>query len=365
MAQISNLNVQVNQNQIGQNQVTPGGVTPVSSEGPHPSIRSGTLVEGQVLSRNDDGSYTVRVTAQGQQGSRTLTARATLDLIPGENFRAVWDASGTDKVPVLRLAKGELSFLSRLPLADRELATALLSRGMPLSDEVLLSIRETWRRMGGKETQLNSLLELWARNLPMTRENVELLSWYMSLNGEAAGAMWERIRKEVRERSRKGENPVEILRGLKEGKGEGTAEISKFLRGHSLLLSAPREDVNPALLCAPLWPLSDETGGGVARVFVGRVHEEGEKRYWQVGFSMEGTRLGEIGGDVESDGRSYNLSLFAEHNATCELLKHKRHLIRRELEDIPLALQSINVSRILEGGLRRQILADRGLDITV
>jgi hypothetical protein len=370
MAQISNLNVQVNQNQVSQNQVSSGAVQGASRGDLRPAlpgIRSGTLVEGQVLSRNADGNYTVRINPQGGQPAQTLLARATVDLIVGEHFRAVWDSSGGDKIPVLRLSESELSFLSKLPLADRELANALLSHGMPLSDEVLLSVREAWRRMGSNPEQLGSLLELWARNLPMTPANVQVLSWYMGLNGEAANSVWTRIRKEMRERARKGESPIDILRDLKENK-EKNPEIAKFLEGHSLLLRAPREDVDPSLLGAPLWP-GEDMANIPARVFVGRVREQNSERnnrgYWQMGFAVEGSRLGFIGGNVESDGRSYNLNLYAEQLAACELLKHKRHAIRKELEGIPLILQFIGVSQAVDEGLRRQLLSGRGLDITV
>ncbi|MDR1875540.1 MAG: hypothetical protein LBQ90_11090 [Synergistaceae bacterium] len=355
----------MNRNLVSPNapQTTPGA----RAEGTGlPGIRSGTLVEGQVLSQNGDGSYTVRIGAQGGAQVHTLTARATLDLIVGEHFRAVWDASDAGGVPVLRLSQGELSFLSKLPPADRELATALLSRGMPLSDEVLLSVREAWRRMGSGTEQLAPLLELWARGQPMTPDNAQVLAWYMALSGEEANVMWTRIRKELKERLREGkENPVDVLRALREDDGQGDAEIAKFLRGHSLLLRAPRGEVNPALLSAPLWPVPEGMPDIVARVFVGRVHEEGDRAYWQIGFAVEGSRLGTIGGDVESDGRSCNLNLYAEQHATCELLKHKRHAIRQELETISLALQFISVSRYLPGGLRRQISAGRGLDVTV
>jgi hypothetical protein len=322
------------------------------------------LVEGQVLSRNADGNYTVRINPQGGQPAQTLLARATVDLIVGEHFRAVWDSSGADKIPVLRLSESELSFLSKLPPADRELANALLSHGMPLSDEVLLSVREAWRRMGSNPEQLGSLLELWARDLPMTPANVHVLSWYMGLNGEAANTAWIRIRKEMQERTRRGENPIDILRDLKENK-EKNPEISKFLEGHSLLLRAPREDVDPSLLGAPLWPVRDDMAHIPARVFIGRVHERNNRGYWQMGFAVEGSRLGFVGGNVESDGRSYNLNLYAEQSATCELLKHKRHAIRKELEGIPLILQFIGVSQTIDDELRRQLLSGRGLDITV
>ena len=366
MAQISNLNVQINQNQVNQNQVSQNQVD--STQGAAHELRpvlsgipSGTLVEGQVLSQNANG-YTVRINPQNGQPAQILQARATVDLIVGEHFRAIWDASG-DKIPVLRLSESELSFLSKLPLADRELANALLSHGMPLSNEVLLSVREAWRRMGSNSEQLQPLLELWARNLPMTPANVQTLSWYMGLNGEVAHSAWTRIRKEMQERTRKGENPVDILRDLKENKEKNPA-ISKFLEGHALLLRAPREDVDPSLLGAPLWPQEDMEHLP-ARVFVGRIHEENNRKYWQMGFVVESPRLGFISGNVESDGRSYNLNLYTEQFATCELLKHKRHAIRKELEGIPLILQFIGISQAVDDKLRRQLLSGRGLDISV
>jgi hypothetical protein len=114
-----------------------------------------------------------------------------------------------------------------------------------------------------------------------------------------------------------------------------------------------------------LWPAEDETPHIMARVFLGRVQEDGDRGYWQVGFGVEGSRLGFIGGDVESDGRSYNLNLYAEQLATCELLKRKRHAIRKELEGVSLALQFIGISQIESEVTRRRFLYGRALDITV
>ena len=89
---------------------------------------------------------------------------------------------------------------------------------------------------------------------------------------------------------------VEVLRGLKEGEGE----LARFLRAHSLLMHAPRDEVNPLLLSAPFWPGPEDAPDLTARVFVGRVCEEDGRRYWQVGFGVEGSRLGFVGGAVES-----------------------------------------------------------------
>lgn len=366
MAQITNLNVQVNQNldQSQVNQGKAGDALRTADARQLPGIRSGTLVEGQVLSKNADGNYMVRISAQGGQ-PHTLLARATVNLIAGEHFRAVWDSSGPDKVPVLRLSDSELSFLSKLPMADREMATALLTRGMPLSDEVMHAVREAWRRMGGKPAQLGSVLELWARDLPMTPGNAQIISWYMGLNGEAVSSLWARIREKLKERSRKGENPVDTLRGLKKGDDPKEAELARFLQGHSMLLKAPRNDVNPALLAAPLWPAGNDVPHIMAKVFLGRVQENDNRGYWQVGFEVDGSRLGLIGGDVESDGRSYVLSLYAEQLSTCELLKRKRHAIKKELEGISLALQFVGISQIESEATRRKLLYGRGLDVTI
>lgn len=100
MPPISNLNVQIGPNQTGAGEIgtapAPGRPVPPS---PLSSLRTGTVVEGQVLGRNADGTYSVRLDAQDGRPAQTLLARATLTLIVGERFRAVWDASGPDGVP--------------------------------------------------------------------------------------------------------------------------------------------------------------------------------------------------------------------------------------------------------------------------
>ena len=363
MPPISNLNVQIGPNQTGTGGIGTAPASPGRPVSPSPlaSPRTGTVVEGQVLGRNADGTYSVRIDAQDGRPAQTLLARATLTLIAGERFRAVWDASGTDGVPVLRLSPEELSFLSRVPASDREVATALLARGLPLSDEVLAAVRDAWRRVGSAPDQLSSLIELWARGAPLTAENVRLLTEYAALGGGAATALWARIRKELRERARNGEDPVEVLRGLKEGEGE----LARFLRAHSLLMHTPRDEVNPLLLGAPFWPGPEDAPDLTARVFVGRVCEEDGRRYWQVGFGVEGPRLGFVGGTVESDGRGCNLDLHADRAETCELLKRRRGDVREELEGTALPVRFIGISRSVVERLRNRLLSGRGLDLTV
>lgn len=322
-------------------------------------IRTGMVVEGNVLSQNNDGTYLVRVDVNGVP--QELRARATLSLIVGERFRAVWDASGPDGVPVLRLSQGELSFLSQIPARDRELATALLARGLPLSNEVLTAIKDAWRKSGSQDGQLSSFIELWARDVPMTMENAALLSQYAAMNGAEATEMWNRIRKELKERS-KGSDPVKALRDMK----EGDDDIAEFLQAQSILMKSPRNDVNPALLAAPFWPVfNDVSQNMTAKIFVGRSAEEEGQRYWQVGFGITGSVLGEVGGLVESDGKSCNLTLNAEKPETCRLIERRRRDLRRELQGLELPVTFIGISQRAVEHERDALLAGRGLDITV
>jgi len=76
---------------------------------------------------------------------------------------------------------------------------------------------------------------------------------------------------------------------------------------------------------------------------------------------MEGDRIGPVGGDVESDGKNLGVTLKAERNETFEVFRMRRHLLRQQLGDLPLALQHIAVAR----GRRVPRIPGRGLDITV
>ena len=323
-------------------------------------IKTGMVVEGNVLSQNTDGTYLVRVDVNGVP--QELRARATISLILGERFRAVWDASGPDGVPVLRLSQGELSFLSQIPARDRELATALLARGLPLSSEVLNAIKDAWKKSGAPDGQLSSFIELWARDVPMTLENASLLSQYAAMNGAEATAMWDKIRKELKERSKGGNDPVKALKSMK----EGDDDIAKFLQAQSILMKSPRQEVNPALLSAPFWPvLNDVSQNMTAKIYVGRSAEDDGQKYWQVGFGITGSVLGEVGGLVESDGKSCNLTLNAEKPETYRLIERKRRDLRRELQGLDIPVTFIGISHKTIEAERDLLIAGRGLDITV
>ncbi|MBQ6736912.1 MAG: hypothetical protein IJP96_00695 [Synergistaceae bacterium] len=364
-----NVNLEQNYNQMQQNISTNARQGQISTQPQiqQPSqiaarlagIRTGMLVEGSVVSQNSDGTYLVRVDVNGV--SQELRARATISLIPGERFKAVWDASGSDGVPVLRLSQGELSFLSQIPSRDRELATALLARGLPLSNEVLNAIKDAWRK-SGSTGDLSSFIELWARDVPMTSENAMLLSQYAAMNGAEATEMWEKIRKELKSKTSKGSDPVAALREMK----EGSDDIAKFLQAQSILMKSPRNEVNPLLLAAPFWPvLNDSSQNMTAKIFVGKSAEDDGQKYWQVGFGITGSVLGEVGGLVESDGKSCNLTLNAEKVETCKLIERRRRDLRRELQGLEIPVTFIGISRRAVENERDILLAGRGLDITV
>mgnify|MGYP002861475886 CR=1 FL=1 len=106
------------------------------------------------------------------------------------------------------------------------------------------------------------------------------------------------------------------------------------------------------------------TLGKAAYDFVDFLYKAGQK-YWQVGFGITGSVLGEVGGLVESDGKSCNLTLNAEKPETCRILERKRRELRRELEGGALPVSFIGISQRAPETERDVLLAGRGLDITV
>ena len=196
----------------------------------------------------------------------------------------------------------------------------------------------------------------------MTLENATLLSQYAAMNGAEATEMWEKIRKELKEKTSKGSDPVKALKEMK----EGSDDMAKFLQAQSILMKSPRNEVNPALLAAPFWPLlNDAPQNMTAKIYVGRSAEEEGQRYWQVGFGITGSALGEVGGLVESDGKSCNLTLNAEKPETCRLIERRRRDLRKELQDLELPVVFIGISQRAVERERDILLTGRGLDITV
>lgn len=320
---------------------------PLPGARPLPSIADGAVVNGTVLAAREDGSYLVSVEG------RTLLAQANIPLLAGQRFKAVWDASGD--IPVLRLSEEESALLGKLSSGDRDVAGALLSRGLSLDSRALAMIRAAWAGMGQNPAQLAPLAELWARGLPMTGENVQVLSWYLSLDEKKTAELWKRTRESLRARLSRGEDPRKAIRALLAG-GDETAD---FLRGHSLLSAPARGGVDPSLLAGAFLPVGEESAPLRARVSAG-VSSRGGKSLWSVSFDMEGDRLGLVSGSVETDGTSLSVILRAERENGFEELRRRARHLRRELEGLPLALQNVAVAR----GRRLPRTPGRGLDVT-
>ncbi|MEA3284680.1 MAG: hypothetical protein U9Q00_06860 [Synergistota bacterium] len=309
-------------------------------------IADGTVVEGRVLSA-ENGTYTVRIAGQN------LMARSNLTLYPGQHFQALWDAKGD--VPVLRLRPEDAALLGKLPQGDREAASLLLSKGLPLTDELMLGLRREFRRLGGDSVSMNSLVELMARGEAVTSEKANLLSWYLSMDSNSVAAQWRRIREELRERSRRGEHPLESLRDMKEGEDES----SLFLRAHSLVSRPPREPFSHAALAGAWWPSPDEdslparvrfssSGGGPGE----------ERRYYQVSFALDGVAIGEVSGRLESDGKALAVSINAEDPAGRDSISERLDELRDDLSDLGMSLQYLGVEGRRKDDGRRYLRLD-------
>ena len=225
-------------------------------------VADGSLVEG-LVTRKDGEMYYVKI------GSQTLTARSTIQLYVGQRFRAVWDASTSP--PTLRLRHADMTMLARFSGRDQNVAAAFLSRGMPVSKELVAELRRLWMRNGGDPSQLGALAELWARGEAMTERNVDLLVWYMGLSGEYVARIWNKIRERLR--SRKFSSPKELLAALRE---DDDAEAAKFLSAHALAGRPAKGGLDPASLLAPAWWPVDAGGKpAMARVaFAREIHDE-------------------------------------------------------------------------------------------
>ncbi len=315
---------------------------------PLPKIADGTAVNGLVLEAREEGIYMVRVAGQA------LLARANLPLIPGQHFRAVWDASGD--IPVLRLSGAATALTGELPQGDREIASALLSRGLPIDGKALASLKAAWTGMGGLPAQLGPLAELWARGIPLTPGGVQVLAWYFSLGDREVSSFWKKIREEVRRRSAGGESPAQILKELMNGGDDRAA----FLKGHGLLSRPSRDGVDPSLLAPALIPAGDGEGALMARITAGSWKRPG-RSFWSLSFEIEGDFLGPLSGSLETDGRNLGVVLKAEREEAFGILNARRRALRRELGSLRTALQGLAVVR----GRRIQRIPGRGIDITV
>lgn len=321
-------------------------------------FRNGTLVTGSVLGISKNGGYLVQIQEALSGNSQKLTARATLPLIIGQNFRAIWDNSG--EIPILRLSEDDFALLSKFGEGmEREIATALLARGMPVTSEMINWVRMAWRLSGEKAETLSSVLEIWSRDLPMTPANIQIISWYLALEKNRISRIWNQVRLSFKERVNNGQSPINALKSLLEGEDD----VAMFLKGHALLSKSIKHGIDASAMGASVWPVGDDENPLLAKIWVSRDHSanEGARSWWQVSFEMEGNVIYMVSGEVESDSVSYVVGLRTEDESTFQLLRFIRGALRRELEDIPMSLQYIGVNL----GKRTSKIANRSLDIKV
>lgn len=305
--------------------------------GSAPRIADGSVVEGLVVAK-DGESYQVRI------GSQQLNARATISLFVGQRFRAVWDASSSP--PTLRLQQMDMAVLERFTGRDRQIAMALLSRGLPVKDEVLWSLRQYWLQSGGDPAKLGTLVELWARQIAPNPENVTLLSWYMELSPSRVMQIWKKIRERLHNtQARAHRTPASLLAALQEGdEGEPDDEVSKFLKAHSLAGKPTRGGLDPSLLMAPAWwPVGEgDDEAGTARVTITTEELKGRKIWW-LSFELEGSRIGAVLGDVMTNGRALSVSLKLKDGAQLPYVRAALPALKEDLEEIPLPIQHLGV----------------------
>lgn len=298
-------------------------------EGRLPNIPEGTLVKGVVLSAEQDGTYLVRVLG------RQLRAMANLPLLPGQHFQAFWEKS--QGMPVLRLTPSDLSLLRSVSSREQPLAQALLARGLPLSEDVLASLRAAWLRLGGGEQLPGPLAELWARGLPLSSDNVQLLLWYMNLQEEQVARNWKRLKENLRRMGRE-----KNLSSLSSKKLAGDdPELQRFVKAHGMLSTPSREGVDPSLLTPAFWPLGDSESS-LARVHLKR-EKRGERTLWRVNFEMEGVALGALRGHLASDETSLVVALGAEEKKALRVLRSHQKELAADLQELSLSLASLTM----------------------
>ncbi|MDR1020974.1 MAG: hypothetical protein LBL73_09455 [Synergistaceae bacterium] len=343
---------------LGGNAINPnaGGIRPPISEGQAvrpssegaPRIPDGTTIEGLVLGK-DGEMYQVRI------GANLMNARSSIPLFIGQRFRAVWDATTTP--PLLRLQGTDMALLSRFAGRDQQIASALISRGLPVNDEVIWTLRQQWMQNGGNPSKMGSLVELWARGAAMTETNVALLAWYMELTPDGAMSIWKKIQDRLR--SRKFDSPKELLAALEE---DGDSEIRDFLKAHALAGKPARRGLDPSMSLAPAWwPVgSDESGPVMAKVSFSS-GQTGGRQIWWVSFDMDGNFLGPLQGDVMTNSKSLSINLKLENASRIPAVTDNLQALRDELVELPLALQHLGVGALSRG--ERSAESRRELDV--
>jgi hypothetical protein len=313
-----------------------------------PQIPDGAVVDGLVTGKEGE-AYLVRI------GSQTLFARSTIPLFIGQRFRAVWDASTAP--PMLRLQQSDMAVLSKFSGRDQQIAFALLSRGLSVKDEVIWGLRQQWMQNGGDPSKLGAMVELWARGAAMTESNIALLSWYMELLPGHAFLIWKKIRDRLHER--KYGSPRELLDAIR----GGDDEVKRFLQAHALAGKPARRGLDPSMLLAPAWwPAGEDSadGGTMARVSISTEELSG-RRVWWLAFEMEGDSLGEIFGDVMTNGRGLSVNLRLKDESKLDVVQDNLYELREDLSEVPIVLQYLGVGVFRHGD--SDAAARQGLDL--
>lgn len=319
-----------------------GGGQPVARPGvAQPGIANGTVVEGLVTNKEGE-AYTVRI------GAQTLSARSTIPLFVGQRFRAVWDSSSAP--PMLRLQQSDMALLARFGGRDQPVAFALLSRGLPVGDNVLLAIRQSWMQTGADPAKLGVLAELWARNLPMNETNIALFAWYMALTPAQAMEIWKKIRDRMR--TQKFSSPGDLLDAIR---GDGDPDVKRFLRAHALAGKPARKGLekglDPAMLLAPAWWPVDDAGGEPAMARVSFSSEERRGRHvWWLNFELEGESLGPVRGDVMTNGHAISVNIRLRDESKVPFVEENLPALRDDLSEVALPVQHLGVAPYRQDG---------------
>ncbi|WP_281746192.1 flagellar hook-length control protein FliK [Thermanaerovibrio acidaminovorans] len=316
----------------------PSAPQPVSPGREVRGLKDGQEVEGLVL-RSEDSMVQVRV------GTSTLWARSSVPLFPGQRFRAIWDSSGD--VPVLRLRQEDLQLLSRFPLRDRPLAQALILRGLPTDGDSILALRQAWMSLGGGEADLSAAVELFARGVPINRESVDLMGWYMALSPGQALALWRRIRDRLK--SSNGRSLEEITRD--------DPEASRFLKAHRWAMRPVRWPLQgEGFLCPAFWPVGDQ--GPMARVVFSE-GREGDRRAFSVFFDVEDLQVGRTDGTVTLIGPLLGVEIRCDRPEGVELMRRHSDKLMDDLSSGGVSVSHLSVS------LRRRRAAEgpRPIDV--
>jgi hypothetical protein len=343
---------------LGGNAVNPdaGGIRPPVGEGQavRPSsegvlrIPNGATVEGLVLGK-DGEMYQVRI------GANLMNARSSIPLFVGQRFRAVWDSTATP--PLLRLQGADMALLARFAGRDQQIAAALISRGLPVNDEVIWTLRQQFMQSGGDPSKMGALVELWARGEAVTQANVALLAWYMELTPDGAMSIWKKIQDRLR--SRKFDSPKELLAALEE---DGDREVRDFLRAHVLAGKPARRGLDPSMsLALAWWPVGSNDDGPVMAKVSFSSGEAGGRQIWWVSFDMDGNFLGPLQGDVMTNAKSLSVNLKLENASRIPAVTDNLQALRDELSELPLALQHLGVGFLSRG--ERSAESRRELDV--